>query len=258
MNAQLDAQRWKRRVSRAGELAEVFPAAGELLKFYSRIATFQESIFESLRRTACTDLSTVARRMPDLCALVETLGPATLAGCAREMLDRGMNEWEAILRSRWDHCRSESVADHAEEFFGRALLQPYAEYLASRGHPPGEGEGVCPFCTARPVAGVLRPEGDGAKRSLICSLCATEWVYRRLVCPNCGETDKGKLSAYKAEGIEHVRVEACDSCRFYLKSVDLSVNGLALPVVDELATVVLDLWAAEAGYAKIQANLLGF
>ena len=39
-------------------------------------------------------------------------------------------------------------------------------------------------------------------------------------------------------------VEACDSCHCYLKSVDLTVNGLAVPVVDELATAAaLDVWA---------------
>jgi len=37
---------------------------------------------------------------------------------------------------------------------------------------------------------VLRGEGDGAKRSLVCSLCALEWPFRRLICVNCGEEDK--------------------------------------------------------------------
>jgi FdhE protein len=54
-----------------------------------------------------------------------------------------------------------------------------------------------------------------------------------------------------------VRVEACESCRCYLKSVDLTVNGLAVPVVDELATVALNLWAEESGYVKLETNLLG-
>jgi len=34
-------------------------------------------------------------------------------------------------------------------------------------------------------------------------------------------------------------------------------NGLAVPEVDELASVSLDLWAAEKGYNKLQVNLLG-
>jgi FdhE protein len=52
-------------------------------------------------------------------------------------------------------------------------------------------------------------------------------------------------------------VEACDSCQTYIKSVDLTKNGLAVPVVDELATIALNLWAEENGYRKLQLNLLG-
>jgi FdhE protein len=55
----------------------------------------------------------------------------------------------------------------------------------------------------------------------------------------------------------HVRVEACDTCRVYLKAVDLTKNGLAVPEVDEIAAVALDLWAAEHGYTKLQTNLFG-
>ena len=253
----MNAPPWKRRIERATELVEVFPAAGELLKFYCRISAFQESVFEGLRHAGCTDLNSVARHLPDLCALIQKEGNATLAACATELRERGIDMWEAMLRSCWEDRRSGFTPDGAQEFFSRALLQPYAEYLASRSDAPKEAEGVCPFCTARPVVGVLRPEGEGARRSLICSLCGTEWVYRRIVCPNCGEADKGKLPIYKAGGIGHVRIEACDSCHRYLKSVDLTINGLAVPVVDELATVALNLWAEETGYVKIEANLLG-
>ena len=31
---------------------------------------------------------------------------------------------------------------------------------------------------------------------------------RRVICPNCGETDKDKLPVYKAENVGHVRLEA--------------------------------------------------
>ena len=55
-----------------------------------------------------------------------------------------------------------------------------------------------------------------------------------------------------------IRVEACDTCQFYLKSVDLTVDGLAVPLVDEVATVTLDLWATEHGYKKVAPNLMGF
>jgi FdhE protein len=52
-------------------------------------------------------------------------------------------------------------------------------------------------------------------------------------------------------------VEACETCKRYLKTVDLTKNGLAIPEVDELAAIPLSLWAQEKGYTKLQTNLLG-
>ena len=139
------------------------------------------------------------------------------------------------------------------------FLQPYAEYLAD--HTawtlPDGTPSACPLCGGKPQVGALRPEGDGGKRSLICSLCATEWTYRRIVCPRCGEEDVQKLAVYSAKEFSHVRVEACDTCNTYIKTVDLTKDGRAVPVVDELATIPLNLWAIEHGYLKLQNNLLG-
>ena len=98
---------------------------------------------------------------------------------------------------------------------------------------------------------------DGAKRSLLCSLCSGEWEFRRIVCAGCGQEDKDKLPVYTADQFPHMRVECCDACHTYIKSVDLTKNGLADPLVDELASVPLDLWAQEHGYAKLHPNLLG-
>ena len=139
-------------------------------------------------------------------------------------------------------------------FYQRVLAQPRAERLrkAAEGNGP-----TCPSCGSKPVVGVLRGEGEGAKRSLICSLCALEWPYRRVICVNCGEEDKEKLPVYLAAQIEHVRVEACETCRAYIKSVDLTKDGFAVPEVDEIATVSLNLWADEHDYAKIETNILG-
>ena len=54
-----------------------------------------------------------------------------------------------------------------------------------------------------------------------------------------------------------MRVVACETCRVYIMTVVFSKDGLAVPLVDELAAVPLDLWAHERGYSKLQLNLLG-
>jgi len=64
------------------------------------------------------------------------------------------------------------------------------------------------------------------------------------------------LPIYSAAQFEHVRVECCDRCKRYLKTVDLTKTGLANPVVDELASIPLDLWARERGYEKVELNVM--
>jgi len=45
----------------------------------------------------------------------------------------------------------------------------------------------------------------------------------------------GRAFPFIAEQIDYVRVEACDTC--------LTKDGFAVPEVDEIATVSLNLWA---------------
>ncbi len=97
---------------------------------------------------------------------------------------------------------------------------------------------------------------DGGGRRLLCATCLTAWPFRRLRCAYCGEEDEHKLSYFRGEA-DHLRVEACESCRRYVKTVDLTRLGLAVPIVDEVAGAPLDLWAREHGYDKIELNLLG-
>ena len=73
----------------------------------------------------------------------------------------------------------------------------------------------------------------------------------------CGEEDNRKLPVYTASDFDYVRVECCDTCKTYLKSVDLTKNGLAEPMVDEMAAAPLDLWAQQQGYSKLQFNVMG-
>lgn len=220
---------------------------------------------------------------------VEEIAPAPLAHAAGELAARGVARWQEVLEELWGAGAGGAAAAEpsaAEGLIAWAFLQPYAEALADqlapRGAPdpaggetaavadarpapdlpaePAPGDAtphVCPRCSGRPQVGVLRPQGDGARRSLICALCATEWPYRRIVCPACGEESVGKLPIYVAEELGHVRVEACDTCRYYIKTIDLTKDGHAVPVVDELAAIPLSLWAREQGYVKLAQNLLG-
>src|SRR5215207_5887659 len=114
-----------------------------------------------------------------------------------------------------------------------------------------------PRCAARPLVAALREEGQGARRFLLCGLCLHEWECLRIVCPACGEQDFDKLPIYTAEQFGHVRIDACDSCRRYIKAIDFTRDGLVVPCVDDIASVSLDLWARERGYTRIKHSLFG-
>jgi len=237
---------YKRRIERAEELAVSMPEAAELLTFYAGLAPLQQSLFD---RTS-TDVNVVAEFVDPLLDLLRRSAPEPLRSftVAREDLQR-------MFLAYWGGDRSESPDT---QFFLRALAQPYWERMVAGSTPVSQTTtATCPFCHSKPVVAVLRGEGEGAKRSLVCSLCSTEWPFRRVACPGCGEGDKDKLPVLIAEELAHVRIEACDTCRVYIKSVDLTRNGHAEPIVDEIASVALDLRAAEDGYSKLECNLLG-
>jgi FdhE protein len=250
---------WDLRIARASELIEKHSAATELLRFYEQLARFQKSVSERLADTEDHDVAVLIRFFPDLLSLVQRVGSAQLKQTADSLTRTSKEDWRELLNGVWQHDPGHKEIASEYLFFAKALLQPYAEVLAKKatGVQETTGSALCPFCGSKPQVAVLRPEGDGGKRSLVCSLCSTEWAYRRLVCPSCGEEHKDKLPVFVADEFDYVRVDACDSCHTYLKSIDMTKNGRAVPIVDELATISLNLWAQEKNYHKIETNLFG-
>ena len=279
---------WDRRIRRANELVSTYPFAAEGLRFYAKVATFQKSLYAEIERALADspkisadrplrdelDLFLLLPHFSRFLTMIQQVAPPPLAQAAAALLQQGPAGWQRAIEEFWhgdaeltaavDHsdpaqAGDSQVAISSERLLAWIFLQPYAEYLASHrelavvdGAPS-----TCPLCGGKPVTGVLRSEGDGAKKSLICMLCAHEWDFRRIYCPACGEEREPQMAYYSAPEIVHVRVDVCDTCHTYLKSIDLTKTGLAVPVVDELATLPLDLWAREHGYEKLQINMLG-
>jgi len=200
----------------------------------------------------------IASRFGTFLAVVEENGPNPLRDVARELRVGDKHSHLQLLTTFWHGAETGSPPPGSDDFFARAFLQPYAVAIRSRStlHWSGPAPYLCPFCKRKPGLGVLRPLGDGGQRSLVCSFCLAEWEFRRIVCPGCGEENHAKLPVYTADELKHVRVEACDSCRSYIKTVDMTKSGRAEPIVDEMAAIPLDLWAAKQGYTKLQLNLL--
>ncbi len=262
------------RIKRADKLIAEKSSANDLLSFYKRIAGFQKSFvaqfidagmpqtqaqqFGSVREGL--DLTLLLPHFRSFLSLVEQNAPNALAAAAREIAALPSESWVALLTAYWElgGVFDQQIWAFAQ-FFPRAFLQPYAGYLAGRTAVPPMlvTAKVCPLCGGRPLYGVLRLEGDGGKRYLVCSFCGYEWEFRRILCPTCGEEDEKRLPVYVAEQFPHIRVEACDTCKFYVRTIDMTKDGHAVPMVDDLAAIPLTLWAYEHGYSRLQANLLG-
>ena len=273
------ARDWDRRIERARVLSETFPFSRQILGFYVTLTDFQKGSILQLQsllpsRSAPLaslpaepdeiDLRVLMRRWRLFLSTIEARAPAMLGQAARELKSQGTAIGAALLHAHWPRTRTAHASagpegDPLERFCAFAFLQPYAEYLAGAAGTADSGPrpNVCPFCTCPPLVGVLRQEGDGAKRSLVCSFCRTEWDYLRIACPACEERDDKKMCVYSAPRFPCVRIEACDTCRGYITAIDLTKDGRGVPEVDELAAIPLTLWANENGYSKITRNVMG-
>lgn len=255
---------WQRRIQRAEQLVEQYRYAAELLGFYIHLARFQEDLHRFLREAlplqaihTCpplrtVDLSQLGSKFESFLRMAEEYGPTSLGAISRDLRMRGPAFWSELMTRTW-----QKHALTAPELVTAAFLQPCAELLRSRAlNPVGRPNlALCPFCGRKPGLGILRPMGEGATRWLGCTFCLTEWSFRRILCPSCGEEAESKLSVFVDDTT--IRVECCDTCKTYLKTIDMTKDGHAEPLVDELASAPLDLWAHEHGYAKIRLNLLG-
>jgi formate dehydrogenase maturation protein FdhE len=262
------------RLRRAGELAAKFAFAKQILEFYQRVTEFQQELYSKIsemwggQAVVCpserlrSELNVVLllSRYTEFLSLVERHAPGPLGSAARERQAKGHAAWTASLADYWAMGgRDTALGDPREQFLSRAFLEPYAELVRTRitVSPLLTTPRRCPLCEAGAMLGVLRPEGDGGKRSLVCSFCGHEWEFRRILCPSCGEEEEKKLPVYVAEEFPYIRVEACETCGFFIRTIDLTKDGRAIPIVDDLAAIPLSLWAQEQGYARLRPNLLG-
>ncbi len=106
----------------------------------------------------------------------------------------------------------------------------------------------CPVCGSS--AAMAELVGEEGERHLSCSTCFSRWTFNQSACPFCGNDDPEKLTYFTTGDGPH-RVDLCLACTQYIKT-RLSPSGSAgvPPELDDLATVLLDLLAAQEGYRR--------
>jgi FdhE protein len=115
--------------------------------------------------------------------------------------------------------------------------------------------GYCPVCGSPPQISLLKDEGQ---RFCLCSFCGFEWPSERLKCPFCENTDHNKLHYFYAEGQEARRVDLCDNCHQYIKTVDARKLDYEPDLaIEDIVTIHLDILASEKGYKRPVPGLWG-
>ncbi len=255
---------FEERAARAAALAAQGGSTAELLRFAADLLRLQAKLAMEIAKrherrpwqgSAVADRAELLPRWDDFLKGLRKSPAPEIAAEAKRLLAAGAEERWAPVESFWE------ATGEAEDFLARAFLRPYAETLRTlsiaiaRPRP----EGYCPTCGGAPGISLRRtgPESEAGHRYLVCALCGGEWSMVRIRCPLCQETDPVKLPLYSSEQHAGVRLEVCDTCHHYVKSIDLTRDARAIPEVDDLVSVALDLWAQEQGYSRIEPGIAG-
>ncbi|MGP3911617.1 hypothetical protein [Nonomuraea sp. 10N515B] len=276
--------------ARATELRERYPHAAEVFGLYLALVETWESVGDRVPSDGAVEWAHV-HVLPRVIEATAAHGPPLLAAAVRIAVGNGLlapasgagppaalngplrtgGDWGGGLLDAW--LAGEELAP-VERYLARATMR-VVPFSAPTGHEAGRR---CPACGGAPQLSYRTADDDplvSGRRMLHCARCAHEWSFSATTCPQCGETGKRTVHAEAApSGSEeprvgrrtaagdalfpHLRAESCEACRGYLIDVDLGRDPHAVPHVDELAAVPIDLHMADHGYTKITPNLMGF
>ncbi len=197
-------------------------------------------------------ISIAEKRMPEM------------AQSIADIINNPEFNWEKIIRSSFDHRIEESYAhglpaDHETEenidlidLLTEESLRPELESVAQKYgaivEKSGWSQGYCPICGKEPKIGEIRDDEEG-KRYLFCHQCGYKWYFHRIKCPFCGNEEQHSLAYFEVEGEERYRVDVCNKCRRYIKTVELPKSSEEPNLdVEDIATLHLDLIACDEGY----------
>jgi FdhE protein len=266
-----------------------YPFARELLDFYGALLGVQEQAYDeaSSSKPAARDLVAYVAEMvvPSVADVSVAAGPQKLREAVALRFER--TDPREIVAA-WIGNEEQVLIDR---YIARASVGPVLE--AVEPEVAASCVGVrdarhCPTCGGPPQLSYFAlPSEDLASggRFLLCARCQRSWGFARMTCPACGEDSSARLPIFNEEGtvsgergsvvrglegrlgdrgkaehtavFPHIRIEACDTCRHYLLGIDLLADAGAIPIVDEMSALPLDLYAREKGFTKITPNLMG-
>lgn len=126
------------------------------------------------------------------------------------------------------------------------VLSSYSEALSPLVNHDLWQKSYCPVCGGTPDFSFL--DSERGARWLLCSRCDSQWLFKRLQCPYCGNDDHKSLAYYTNDKNQY-RLYTCDKCRTYIKAIDLrkADEEILLPL-ERVLTLDMDRQAREMNY----------
>jgi FdhE protein len=259
----LALEEWARRRRRTRLLLERHSFAAQLLRLYQALLDVQEPAFLGALEDR-PEPASLAGYVDEhvMAAVAEATAAAGPPGLAAAVPARLREADGAAFVARWLAGEPQAPVD---EYLARAAAGPVLEALgpaagAACRRRAADSERACPRCGGLPQASYLSDAGEtlvSGPRMLLCSRCGGSWIHPRMTCPGCGEQTTARLPIFAdAERFPHLRADACETCQRYLITVDLRKDADAVPVVDELVALPLDLELRKRGFAKVVPNLM--
>ncbi|MDD5224764.1 MAG: formate dehydrogenase accessory protein FdhE [bacterium] len=269
------------------------PAYSDILAFYGEIFVLQEKSAESLSLSAGrkqlkprnktegdfpltspseieVDTKAADTLLREICQITIRLGQGNAPASAQSLLDavsRGniatQSLYRSFLNADFKNGEKQAAAIGIDEPFlsfvtYHSLRPSLCAFARQAGTFLAEShrweKAACPVCGSRPALAILEKDG---KRSLFCSFCWHDWTTQRVYCPFCGSTDSEKLKYYEIISENEYRIDTCENCRNYLKTVDRRKTDRDIyPALENLATLHLDIKAQELGFENEDMPLL--
>jgi FdhE protein len=278
---------WAAHRTRAEALRDRQPHATEMLTLYLALLEAWEEAWRRARADPpeAHELAGWAAEqvLPRIVTATSRAGPQPLAVAVEDLRANGAAE---PLLAAW--LAGEQLTP-VERYLARAVLRGPLEAVdaaaACAPDPSPRGGRNCPACGGRPQFSFRTDADDklvSGRRYLSCTRCGASWSFSGSTCASCGETSGAARTVFaehrdgpvvgrreavppRDEGTSappprfpHLRIEACETCSQYLVDIDLGLDARAIPEVDELTALPLDLFATERGFTKIAPNLMGF
>lgn len=161
----------------------------------------------------------------------------------------------------YDWAKNNPGASYLFSFLAASCVLPsvkVAGRLLAQHHDSSAvwGHGHCPVCGSLPLMGRL-VETEGF-RLHTCSFCLHEFKATRMACPFCLSTGEEKDNYFISEDEPGYQLHVCHDCKSYCKIADFrAFDRVFLPVLDDLGSLVLDLYGRKQGFLRPTLSVWG-